>query len=157
MAAAQALLDEEAKGEAALRVWASQHLNIEIGLALRSDNWAGAQFWQAQGRSGITLASILARCEVADVGIDGGGLDDLLGLAVLGREKDTGDWLHWAHAWAHTIAFDRRKSEAARWKDFADDGDLTIVETIKAASAVTIAVLALTAGHFHRCPRCRDH
>lgn len=30
------------EGDAALKIWASQHLNIEIGLALQDDNWAGA-------------------------------------------------------------------------------------------------------------------
>jgi phage terminase large subunit-like protein len=61
------------------------------------------------------------------VGIDGGGLDDLLGLAVIGREKDTGRWLHWGHAWAHEIALKRRMEIAPRLRDFERDGDLTIV------------------------------
>jgi len=33
------------KGQGEIVRWASQHLNIEIGLALRSDRWAGADFW----------------------------------------------------------------------------------------------------------------
>lgn len=32
-------------GEAEMRRWASQHLNIEIGLALASDDWVGALHW----------------------------------------------------------------------------------------------------------------
>ena len=39
------LADAEFKGEGDLRRWASQHLNIEIGLALPSKNWVGAQYW----------------------------------------------------------------------------------------------------------------
>jgi phage terminase large subunit-like protein len=39
------LADAEFKGEKELRRWASQHLNIEIGLALASNDWVGAQFW----------------------------------------------------------------------------------------------------------------
>jgi phage terminase large subunit-like protein len=35
----------QASGEGELRRWASQHLNIEIGLALSSDNWVGALHW----------------------------------------------------------------------------------------------------------------
>jgi phage terminase large subunit-like protein len=70
----------------------------------------------------------LARCEVAVVGIDGGGLDDLLGVAVLGRERGTGKWLLWCHAWAHKIVLERRKEIAPRLLDFQKDGDLTIVE-----------------------------
>jgi phage terminase large subunit-like protein len=119
----------EAAGEEELRRWASQHLNLEIGLALRSDRWAGADFWEQQGTL-LTLDDLLARCEVVAVGIDGGGLDDLYGLATIGREKVTGNWLHWAHAWAHPSVLERRKSEAARFRDFERDGDLTIVEHI---------------------------
>lgn len=38
-------LDAQFKGEKEKRRWASQHLNIEIGLALASNDWAGAQYW----------------------------------------------------------------------------------------------------------------
>jgi phage terminase large subunit-like protein len=117
-------------GEEELRRWASQHLNIEIGLALMSDRWAGADYWEQQGTAGLTLDALLARSEVVTVGIDGGGLDDLLGFAVLGREIGTGNWLHWGRAWAHPSVMQRRKSEAARFADFARAGDLVIVETI---------------------------
>jgi phage terminase large subunit-like protein len=119
----------ESAGDAELRRWASQHLNIEIGLALQSDRWVGADFWEQQGTK-LSLDDLIARSEVITVGIDGGGLDDLLGLCVLGREKVTGNWLHWAHAWAHPSVLERRKSEAARFRDFEKDGDLTIVEKI---------------------------
>lgn len=123
--------DEEAKGEAALRTWASQHLNIEIGLALHSDAWAGAEFWeQAAEASLVELYDLLARCDVATAGIDGGGLDDLLGLCILGRDRETGEWLAWFRAWAHPSVLERRKSEAARFHDFATDGDLVLVERI---------------------------
>ena len=90
----------EATSEPELRAWASQHLNVEIGLALHSDRWVGADFWE-QGVSKVTLDDLLARSEVITAGIDGGGLDDLLGLALLGREEKTGEWLLWTHAWAH--------------------------------------------------------
>ena len=121
----------QATSEEELRAWASQHLNVEIGLALHSDRWAGADFWERQARPAFTLDELLARCEVVDVGIDGGGLDDLLGLAVVGRDKTTGEWVVWTHAWAHPIVLDRRKSEAERFRDFASDGDLTICEDVK--------------------------
>lgn len=118
----------EESGEESTLGFLSKHLNVEIGMALRSDNWAGAPFWQAQGRTGITLSAIIGRCEIIDVGIDGGGLDDLLGLAVIGRDAETREWLCWHHAWAHPSVLERRKSEAARFRDFAKDGDLTLVE-----------------------------
>jgi phage terminase large subunit-like protein len=118
----------QSTGEEELRAWASQHLNVEIGLALHSDRWVGADYWERQARAAFTLDELIARCEVIEVGIDGGGLDDLLGLAILGREKETGAWLLWAHAWAHKVVLEKRKSEADRLLDFARSGDLTIVE-----------------------------
>ena len=35
-----------AAGEEELRRWASQHLNVEIGMALLADRWSGADFWE---------------------------------------------------------------------------------------------------------------
>ena len=108
----------------------AKYLNVEIGLALRTDRWAGADYWQDQSCTLVTLDSILARAEVIDVGIDGGGLDDLLGLSLVGRDKDTGDWLAWIRAWAHPSALKRNLQEAARFEDFARHGDLVIVKRI---------------------------
>lgn len=124
---AQAQLD----GEESFRGFLAKHLNVEIGLALLSDRWAGADFWEQQ-TSGecATLQDLVERCEVIDIGIDGGGLDDLLGLAVIGRERGTRRWLTWTHAWAHPSVLERRKSEAPRIRDFAKDGHLTLVQRI---------------------------
>jgi phage terminase large subunit-like protein len=65
-----------------------------------------------------------------DIGIDGGGLDDLLGLVVAGRDAKTRDWLVIGRAWAHPSVLERRQSEAPRFRDFARDGDLVLVEMI---------------------------
>lgn len=105
-------MQAEIDGEAELRGFLAKHLNIEIGLALMSDAWVGAEFWEPQAAAWLNLDEILERCEVIDVGGDGGGLDDLLGLAVVGREAGTRRWFHWAHAWAHPSVLERRKSEA---------------------------------------------
>lgn len=119
----------ERTSEEELRSWASQHLNVEMGIALSSDNWAGAEFWEsATSEEAMTLDSFLARCEVVVAGVDGGGLDDLLGLALAGREKATRRWLHWGKAWAHRIVLKRRKKIAAQLLDYQKDGDLVIVE-----------------------------
>lgn len=117
------------KGLEELQRWASQHLNIEIGLGLHAARWPGADFWESQSDEDLSLDEVLARSEVVCVGIDGGGLDDLLGLAVVGRERGTRHWLHWGHAWAHASVLERRKSEAERLRDLAKLGDLTIVDT----------------------------
>jgi len=129
----QAFLEREFKkaelaGGESFRGFMAKHANVEIGLNLRSDRWAGADFWEDAAIPVFTLDELLARCEVATVGIDGGGLDDLLGLAVLGRETGTGRNLAWAHAWAHEIVLERRKEIASRLRDFEKDGDLTIVK-----------------------------
>ena len=123
-------MQAEIDGEAELRGFLAKHLNIEIGLALMSDAWVGAEFWEPQAATWLNLEQILERCEVIDVGGDGGGLDDLLGLAVIGREAGTRRWFHWAHAWAHPSVLKRRKSEAPRLKDLEAIGDLTIVKRI---------------------------
>ncbi|OUM34469.1 terminase [Pseudomonas putida] len=123
-------MQAEIDGESELRGFLAKHLNIEIGLALMSDAWVGAEFWEPQAATWLNLEQILERCEVIDVGGDGGGLDDLLGLAVIGREAGTRRWFHWAHAWAHPSVLKRRKSEAPRLKDLEAIGDLTIVKRI---------------------------
>lgn len=122
------LKKNQPKTDGAFQQFLAKHLNIEIGLNLRTDRWAGADFWEAAAEPGLTLESLLARCEVAVIGIDGGGLDDLLGLAVIGRERDTRRWLHWGHAWAHKIVLTRRPEIAPRLTDFARAGDLTMVD-----------------------------
>ena len=108
----------------------AKHGNVEIGLALRSDRWAGAEFWEDAGTGPKTLDEIIERSDVIDVGLDGGGLDDLFGLAVIGRDKESRKWLSWSKAWAHPSVLERRKSEAPRFNDFAADGDLTLVKRI---------------------------
>jgi phage terminase large subunit-like protein len=50
--------------EEEFRRWASQHLNIEIGLALRSDRWVGCDYWEQCGDSAVTLDALLERCDV---------------------------------------------------------------------------------------------
>jgi phage terminase large subunit-like protein len=124
---AQAQLD----GEESFRGFLAKHLNVEIGLALLSNRWAGTDFWEVQAKAPkLTFEQLLDRCEVVDLGIDGGGLDDLLGFAAVGRDKRTREWLIWTRAWAHPSVLERRKAEAPRFHDFAKDGDLVLVQAI---------------------------
>ena len=55
----------------------AKHLNVEIGINLRSDRWAGADYWQAQADKALTLEQVLERSDVVTIGIDGGGLDEI--------------------------------------------------------------------------------
>jgi phage terminase large subunit-like protein len=106
----------------------AKHLNVEIGTSLSGDRWAGADYWDGASMPELTLDELLDRSEVAVIGIDGGGLDDLMGVAVIGRDRETREWLHWGHAWAQTDVFERRKEIAPRLKDFEKAGDLTVCE-----------------------------
>ena len=118
-------------GEEELRGFLAKHANIEVGLALLSERWAGADFWEVQGkRPGLSFDDLLRMCEVIDIGIDGGGLDDLLGFAAIGRHRKTREWLLWNHAWAHPSVLTRRQTVAANFHDFAKDNNLTLVEQI---------------------------
>lgn len=117
-------------GPESFRGFMSKHANVEIGMNLRSDRWAGADFWEKAAIPVFSLDELIERCEVIDFGIDGGGLDDLLGAAAVGRCQKTRQWLAWCHAWAHPSVLERRKDIAPRLLDFAAAGDLTIVDRI---------------------------
>jgi phage terminase large subunit-like protein len=126
------------KGPEEMTRWASQHLNIQLGAASLLDHWVGADFWQGSADPTLNLHTLIQRSEVAVVGVDDGGMDDLLGLTVIGREKGTQNWLSWSRAWAHPKVFERRKNEAERLRDFEKQGDLVVVESLfDAAEQVT--------------------
>jgi phage terminase large subunit-like protein len=156
---------EKDKGDQAKRVWASQYLNIEMGVGMKTDGWPGAEFWQQAEDSSITIESLIARSEAVVIGIDGGGLDDLYGFAAVGREPPTYEvaikdwdgndkkvsmkrWAAWAHAWCHEGVLERRQTIAARLQDFKDAGDLTIVDNplVRLAQIVTLIKKVFDAG-----------
>ena len=95
---AREVMRAEEEGAASIALIASQHFNVQIGLSLRADGWAGAEVWERGFEPGLTLDALLERSEVVTVGVDGGGLDDLLGIGVIGREKQSKRWLAWSHA-----------------------------------------------------------
>lgn len=109
--------------------WATQHLNVEVGLALHSNRWLGADYWLEAGDKSVTIERIIEECEVCVTGIDGGGLDDLLGFALIGRHRKTKQWMHWAKAWAHPEALEQRKSIVGDLTGFETLGQLTICKT----------------------------
>ena len=117
-------------GENGFREFLAKHLNVEIGMNLRSNRWTGADFWERNGDKSVSLDRILRVCEVVTIGVDGGGLDDLLGFSVTGRVKNSSHWLQWNKAWVHPIGLERRKEIAPRYQDFAAQGDLVIINEI---------------------------
>ena len=116
------------KGEEEERRWASQHLNIEIGLGLHDRRWRGADYWISSGDESLNdLYEMLERCDVATAGIDGGGLDDLLGLGIIGRDRETGEFLSWSKAWAQDDVLEKRKDIASRLEDFEKAKEINII------------------------------
>ncbi len=114
------------------QVFYAKHLNVEIGVGLRHDAWIGGVYWQgARADPALwdgTFEQFLEICEVVVAGGDGGGLDDLLGLALLGRHKVTKQWLLWCRAWAQQDVFDRRKDIVSRLNDFIAEKTLVRCE-----------------------------
>lgn len=119
----------EIEGVEEMQGFLAKHLNIQIATSMKAQRWAGADFWEAAAGE-VTLEFILEKSDVIEIGGDGGGLDDLLGMTVLGRDAETGVWYWWSRAWCHAIALERRKSEAPKYHDFAKDGDLIIIDEI---------------------------
>lgn len=117
---------EMAKDASTRATFLAKHLNVEIGMNLRANRWPGADFWAARADKTLTYESLLERSEVVVIGVDGGGLDDLFGVCLLGRDKETKDWLAWGRAWCHKSVLERRKGIASRLRDFEAEGALTI-------------------------------
>lgn len=132
----------KAAGREHLALFASQHLNIEIGQRLRHGHWAGGRHWQAAAEPGLTLNAIVERSEVLTVGIDGGGLDDLFALGVVGRCRKTGDWLHWGHAWAQRDVLELRKDISPQLAAFAEAGELTLCDDMREDVSTIAAQIA---------------
>lgn len=132
----------KAKTPEALALLASQHFNVEVGVALMADRWPGADYWVQAEDETLTLETLLERCEVVVAGIDGGGLDDLLALTVAGREAETGDWLEWSHAWAQDDVLRLRPENAPTLQDFAAAGELTLCTGPTQDVAELVALMA---------------
>lgn len=131
----------KATGEGEIIRWASQHLNIEVGVGIRTDAWVGARFWESSADESLTLDALIARSDVAVVGIDGGGMDDLFGLTIVGRDRASREWISWSRAFAHRSVVAVRKSIAQCLYDFERDGDLVFVDDARTDIAAIIAII----------------
>ena len=138
--------------ESALRLFLAKYLNVEIGLSLRNDRWPGADYWQDAAKiKRVSIDYLIRNCEVVAGGVDGGGLDDLLGAAMIGREREptkiaipayvdeTGEiveeqavlvqrWVAWMHAWMHPSVLKRRQDIASKLEDLQKAGLVTLVQ-----------------------------
>jgi len=134
-----------------IQTFLAKHLNVEIGMNLRANRWPGADLWSDAVDADLAalphfeaLDAMLDRCEAAVVGVDGGGLDDLFGLTIVGREpaemtvrvvindvpvmKSMKRWLSWSHAWCDRSVLERRKTIASKLTDLEAGGHLTITD-----------------------------
>lgn len=118
-------------GPESLAKVASQHFNVEIGIGLNTGRWVGADYWLKAARESLTLDVILETSDVCVVGVDGGGLDDLLGLCVLGRHKETRVWQSWCKAWADRDVLTLRNSIAPELIKLEECGELVLVDNIE--------------------------
>lgn len=124
------LKKNKGKQDGTFNQFLAKHLNVEIGMNLRSNRWVGADFWEAQAIRPFSFEELIERSEIISLGVDGGGLDDLLGFAAVGREKITGKWLLWVRAWAHPSVLQRRQSEVAKLSDFEKLGEVVFVKNV---------------------------
>jgi phage terminase large subunit-like protein len=119
--------EDDADGDTgSIQIVLAKYLNVEIGLRLRRDRWRGADHWEKAGDPTLTLDTLIDRCEVVVIGVDGGGLDDLYGLCVAGREKVTSRWLYWTRAWAWPSVMRQRKQIVPLLEQFIKEGDLVL-------------------------------
>lgn len=131
--------EAERNGKASLINYLAKHQNVQIGQALRANGWAGAEVWERGIDKSLTLETLLERSEVVTMGVDGGGLDDLLGIGLIGRERGTKRWLGWMHAFISDIGMERRKANAEHYDAFEKAGDLTKFKYIAAEPGDTPA------------------
>lgn len=135
----------EREGVEEKAIFMAKHLNVQIGLVLRGESWAAAHIWEdaAIESSACSLGEILSTCEVITTGVDGGGLDDLFSLSVIGRVRGGREWRHWTHNWVHQSVLELRKADAPTLEDMQKAGDLTIFKRMGEEVEACCAMLVL--------------
>jgi phage terminase large subunit-like protein len=142
-----------------VQTFLAKHLNVQIGASNRLNRWTGADHWDQAEDAELAalphwraLDRLLERSEVVVAGLDGGGLDDLFGFCLLGREpgeieveidmeveedgvartrrvkRSMKRWLSWSHAWCHRDVLKVRPAIATILLDIEKAGHLTMLE-----------------------------
>lgn len=109
--------------------WASKHLNLQIKPEFKQNGWAGAEFWE-QAETEITLQDIAEKSEAVVMAIDGGGLDDLIGICIAGRLKGENNWLMWHSATCTNSAL-HKNGTFEIYQKFIKQNELNAFETIE--------------------------
>jgi phage terminase large subunit-like protein len=121
----------EEDGPAQMALIASQHFNVEVDQALRSDGWAGATLWPRGAEKGLTLprghppvGSSDGRASTAAASMTFSACS----CWAAKRERASGSL-------GLTLLSRRKVGSAARqtariYEDFIKDGDLTLVERL---------------------------
>ena len=123
----QMQIDAINAGAESEREFYAKYLNVEITVSTSGNFWKGADYWQ-QCEKRISLATVLDKSALLYIGIDGGGLDDLTGLAVLGLTA-SGEWLVWCKAYCYQSALNRA-GLAVKLKDFEKKGEVFIADKL---------------------------
>lgn len=123
----QMQIDAEQAGSDALREFEAKYLNVEIATNASIDGWQGADFW-TQCEKRITLNQVLDKSDNLFIGIDGGGLDDLTGVAVLGIDSK-GLWRIWAFGYGYKSVMERA-GLAKRLAEFQAANECLIVDRL---------------------------
>lgn len=97
--------DAENAGLEAENEFYAKYLNVQINIAQTKNSWAGAKYWEDCEKK-LSLDELIDSSVCIYLGIDGGGLDDLTGLAVLGIDKN-GIWRTWCYAYGVKSVLDR--------------------------------------------------
>lgn len=153
---------EQAKGPHAESGWRQQFTNLDPKHNNPPNAWSGARYWldaidedpNLGDPSVRGLDALLRRCENVVIGIDGGGMYDLLSLYVIGREAARGRWLGWGHSWAHVGLKDTYPTIWERIKGFVNDGEVSLVDYASVLSpdhprSINLHQMALLCSYIH--------
>ena len=117
--------DARIAGQQEINRWLSQHANLEVKAhRLSDDAWSATYEWpKAKTETFTTLNELIDASDYITVGLDGGGLDDLLSITFLGKMYD-GNWGTFQQSFVQQAAMERQKINSGKYADFMKAGDL---------------------------------